>query len=98
MYCMNAGDVKALFGKRVRELRKGRGFSQEAFAQATGLDRSYYGKIERGERNVSLENIHLIARSLDIPLAELFQFDPVGPNKGESSSSKGNLARGNASG
>lgn len=64
--------VRASFGLRVRELRKERGFSQERFAAASGLDRSYYGGVERGERNVSLENIAAIARALDVPIRELF--------------------------
>lgn len=64
--------VRALFGHRIRELRKERGFSQEGFAAASGLDRSYYGGVERGERNVALENIAAIARALDVPIRELF--------------------------
>lgn len=64
--------IQASFGRRVRELRKERGFSQERFAAASGLDRSYYGGVERGERNVSLENIAAIARALDVPVRELF--------------------------
>lgn len=65
-------DVKSRFGNRVRQLRKSRGWSQEDFAHHVGLDRSYMGGVERGERNVSLENIHLIAKALDVPIAELF--------------------------
>jgi len=65
-------DVKALFGNRVRQLRKARGWSQEEFAHRVGLDRSYMGGVERGERNVSLENICLIAVALGLPPAELF--------------------------
>lgn len=64
--------VRRLFGHRIRELRKERGFSQEGFAAASGLDRSYYGGIERGERNVALENIAAIAKALDVPIRELF--------------------------
>ena len=52
---MDQSDVKILFGKRIRELRKLRGWSQEEFALHVGLDRSYVGGVERGERNVSLE-------------------------------------------
>ena len=70
---MPTPDVKVLFGQRVRDLRKGREWSQEEFAHRVGLDRSYMGSIERGERNVSLENICLIARALDVSPAELFQ-------------------------
>lgn len=61
-----------MFGGRVRELRKRRGWSQEAFASHVGLDRSYIGGIERGERNVSLENICLIATALDVAPSKLF--------------------------
>jgi transcriptional regulator with XRE-family HTH domain len=57
----------------VRQLRKNRGWSQEDFAHRVGLDRSYMGGVERGERNVSLENICLIAKALGVPAAELFQ-------------------------
>jgi transcriptional regulator with XRE-family HTH domain len=66
-------DVKVLFGKRVRQLRKSRGWSQEEFAHQVGLDRSYMGGVERGERNVSLENICLIAKALSLPASELFR-------------------------
>lgn len=70
-----ASSVRARFGSRIRELRKERGFSQEGFAAASGLDRSYYGAVERGERNVSLENIAAIARALETPVRELFPSD-----------------------
>lgn len=70
---MAESDVKTLFGNRVRQLRKARGWSQEEFAHKVGIDRSYMGGVERGERNVSLENICLIARALEIPPAGLFQ-------------------------
>lgn len=64
--------VRALFGERVRRLRKERGYSQERFAMLSGLDRSYFGGVERGERNVSLDNIAAISRALDVPIKELF--------------------------
>lgn len=64
--------VRLEFGRRVRELRKAGGYSQERFAAASGLDRSYYGAVERGERNISLENITVIAGTLDVPVKELF--------------------------
>ena len=70
---MDQSDVKVLFGSRLRELRKSRGWSQEAFAVHVGLDRSYVGGVERGERNVSLENICLLAFRLDVPVSELFE-------------------------
>lgn len=70
-------DVKVLFGRRVRQLRKAKGVSQEAFAHEIQIDRSYFGSIERGERNVSLDNICLIARGLGVAPAELLRFDAV---------------------
>jgi len=66
-------DVKRLFGNRIRELRKSRGWSQEEFALRVDLDRSYIGGVERGERNISLENICLIATALGVSPSSLFQ-------------------------
>jgi len=64
-------DILKQFGLRLRELRKEQGYSQERFAAACGLDRTYIGGIERGERNVALRNIESIAQTLGITLAEL---------------------------
>jgi transcriptional regulator with XRE-family HTH domain len=60
------------FGDAIRATRKEHGVSQEALALRCGLDRSYYGAVERGERNVSLTNIIRIANALKTPAAELF--------------------------
>jgi transcriptional regulator with XRE-family HTH domain len=59
------------FGRAVREVRAERGYSQEAFAAHAGLDRSYYGTIERGEFNVSLETLVKLATELEVPAARL---------------------------
>ena len=69
---MDKSKVKLLFGARVRELRKNCGWSQEDFAHQVGLDRSYVGGVERGERNISLENICLIAGALKVEASVLF--------------------------
>ncbi len=67
-------DTLVRFGKRVQQLRREKGFSsQEAFADACGLDRTYIGGIERGERNVSLINVAKIAAALGMSLSELFK-------------------------
>lgn len=64
-------DITAGFGQRVREMRKAKGLSQEAFAVECGLDRTYISGIERGRRNVSLRNIELIAKALGISISDL---------------------------
>lgn len=71
---MNEQDVRALFGKKVRQFRKRLGLSQEEFAHRVGIDRTYIGGVERGERNVGLLNICRIARSLHVDPDELFQW------------------------
>lgn len=63
---------KRKFGERVRRLRKKIGLSQEKLALACVLDRSYIGGVERGERNISLNNIYKIAEALDVSVSELF--------------------------
>lgn len=66
--------IQQKFGNRVRKLRKGKDWSQEKFADECGLHRTYIGAIERGERNVSLNNIHAIAKALGISVKELFDY------------------------
>ncbi|WP_339074757.1 helix-turn-helix transcriptional regulator [Teredinibacter turnerae] len=60
------------FGQRVRELRKERGYSQEQFADLAGLDRSYMGHIERGEKNITLLKIYQISHALNLSPKDLF--------------------------
>jgi transcriptional regulator with XRE-family HTH domain len=60
------------FGDAIRAIRKEQGISQEALALKCGLDRSYYGAVERGERNVSLTNIIRIAEALRARPADIF--------------------------
>lgn len=69
---MRAQQIQRRFGERVRELRKAKGFSQEALALACDLDRTYIGGVERGERNISLINIHKVADALGVKARELF--------------------------
>jgi XRE family transcriptional regulator, regulator of sulfur utilization len=61
------------FGAAIRSMRSERGLAQEAFAGRAGLDRSYYGAIERGEFNVSLDTIVKIAKALEVPAAVVFE-------------------------
>jgi len=68
-------DARVLFGQRLRELRKSIGLSQEALAHQAGLDRSYAGGVERGEYNISLLNICLLAEALGVAPHELLRFN-----------------------
>jgi transcriptional regulator with XRE-family HTH domain len=61
------------FGEAVRELRLRRGLSQEALAFDAGLHRTYVGSVERGERNISLGNIHRLADALEVDVTRLFE-------------------------
>ncbi len=66
--------IKHDIGKRIKELREYRGYSQESFANVCGLNRTYISGIESGKRNVSIENIERIANGLEVDIAELFKF------------------------
>ena len=66
-------DVRVRFGRRLRELRTKRKLSQEALSFEANLDRSYIGQVERGECNISLENMAKLAKALGTTLAELLR-------------------------
>jgi transcriptional regulator with XRE-family HTH domain len=59
------------FGGNLKTLRLRAGLSQEDLAHKAGLDRSYVGGVERGERNVSLINMVKLARSLGVAASDL---------------------------
>lgn len=68
-------DPLVLFGKRVAALRKQKGWSQEKLSLESGIARSYLGGVERGQRNIALLNIVRLARTLDVPASELFNWN-----------------------
>ena len=65
--------VRLRFGQAVRRRRQKLRVSQEEFADLCGLDRTYVGGVERGERNLSLVNIEKIAKTFRISLSDLFR-------------------------
>lgn len=62
-----------VFGEAIRNRRKALGYSQEAFGDACGIDRSYMGGIERGEHNLALINILKIIDALGVLPSEFFK-------------------------
>ena len=64
--------TKREFGANVRKHRLALGVSQEALAEDAGLDRTYIGSVERGQRNIGLINIKRIADALHVRVRDLF--------------------------
>jgi transcriptional regulator with XRE-family HTH domain len=60
-------------GQRIRELRTEQGYSQEGFADKCGVHRTFMGTVERGESNLSFQNIAKVATTLGVPLSTLFR-------------------------
>ena len=65
--------IQKELGKRIRELRKEKGYSQEKFALLINMDRTYLASVETGKRNISIKNIKKITDGLEISLEELFK-------------------------
>jgi transcriptional regulator with XRE-family HTH domain len=60
-------------GEAIRSARRERGHAQEAFAARVGLDRSYFGAVERGEFNITLATVLKIADGLGVPASTLLR-------------------------
>lgn len=67
----NMSELTVSFGLKVREQRKLKKLSQERLALLCNIDRSYMGRIERGEVNITIEKIYAIAKALEIDLKKL---------------------------
>lgn len=70
-----------IFGNNCRRYREQTGFSQENFAHEKNLQRTFYGDVERGKRNLTLANIFKIADALGVTPKELFDGMPDNENK-----------------
>jgi len=71
---MESANPRVLFGKRLAEIRRQKGWSQERLALESGLARSYLGGVERGQRNIAVVNICKLAQALGVKPAELMCF------------------------
>nr|WP_310427477.1 helix-turn-helix transcriptional regulator [Chamaesiphon sp. VAR_48_metabat_135_sub] len=66
-------DARKVFASRLRQIRQVKGLSQEELADSAGLHRTYVGSVERGERNISIDNIERLAKALEIDIIELLK-------------------------
>ena len=66
-------DIKKKFGDKMRQIRKEKKISQEELAFRAGLHRTYISDVERGNRNVSLENIEKISKALSVSTKDLLE-------------------------
>jgi len=66
-------ELQRRLGKRIRELRLKRGWTQDVFADKSGFHRAQVGAFERGELNVTLASLLLLAQTLKIKVADLFK-------------------------
>ena len=64
-----------LFGKNLRKIREQKKIPQEELAYRADLQLSQIGRIERGTQNTSISMAYIIAKALDIPVKELFDFE-----------------------
>ncbi|RZL66154.1 MAG: XRE family transcriptional regulator [Variovorax sp.] len=67
--------LRVTFARNIRMVRIHAGMSQERMAAEAGLDRAFVGSLERGERNVSIDNVELISKAVGFPAHELMQPD-----------------------
>jgi transcriptional regulator with XRE-family HTH domain len=65
--------LQGAIGKAIRQRRDEFGISQEELADRSGINRTYIGDVERGERNVALVNIVVFAQALDLTASELLK-------------------------
>ena len=64
-------DVRRLVGKNVKEIRRGKGWTQEKLAEISGVPQQYISGLERGEKNPTLLKLHELAQGLGVPVADL---------------------------
>ena len=70
---ITAMNINERFGKRIKEVRKAKGLSQEKLANLAEVDRTYLPEVERGERNISLVVAEKIANALGERLSKMIE-------------------------
>ena len=68
---MHKDSFKGYFGAVIAQRRKAASLSQEKLAELSGLHRTYVGSVERGERNISIDNICRLAEAINIRVSKL---------------------------
>lgn len=66
-------NVEIQIGKKIKDLRLKKGFSQEKLAELSNLHRTYIGMVERGERSITVKKLNQILESLDLTLEDFFR-------------------------
>ena len=70
---MQREEVQRRLGKRIRKLRLERGWTQDEFADLSGLHRAQVGAFENGRMNITLASLHLIAQTMGVRIIDLFK-------------------------
>jgi len=81
--------ARQLFSQNVRKARLAKGLSQEDLAELASLHRNYIGGVERGERNISIDNMEKLAKALGSTIAKLVAGSAAKSSKGASRGTKG---------
>jgi transcriptional regulator with XRE-family HTH domain len=73
-------EVLKWLGQNLKRVRKDKGYSQEELAEIAGIDLSYYGAVERGEKAITILKLSQITNALNIPMRYLFSGEPGRPS------------------
>lgn len=76
-----SNQLRQILAKNLRDFRQAKGISQEQLASLSGLHRTYIGSVERGERNVTLGTLELLAGPLGVSVPELLVVQHGGRNE-----------------
>jgi transcriptional regulator with XRE-family HTH domain len=66
-------DIQSVVGERIAKLRKAKGFTQDQFAEATGLNRTHLYRLETGQQSMTLKTLKLIADALGVRATQLLR-------------------------